>query len=198
MVVSFLTAHNLTFSGSRSPAIHIVLSPNLLVFFNGSDIVSPFSDKRQLQDFLAIMSRKFPQLILTNAAGNNLMLQHEWKVLISTKSMMVYGLSLFNTILIILFIAACTVLFIGGVLRFFWLRGNALIRAKKHKQMYQCYIDSIKVLRMSEMETTRCNEQTLYQKYTKDAQNLYTFFGIHQQAVLPNSIFMMNVTETER
>uniref|UniRef100_A0A0R3S5W8 Plexin_cytopl domain-containing protein n=1 Tax=Elaeophora elaphi TaxID=1147741 RepID=A0A0R3S5W8_9BILA len=222
MVVSLLTDHNLTFSGSRYPAIHVVLPPNLLVFLNRSDIISPFSDRRQLQDFLTIISRNFPQLILKNRAGNHLMLQHEWKVLISTKSTMVYGLSLFNTILIILFIATCTVFFIASVFRFFRLQGNATIRAKKHRQKYQvsyhevlesitififvtltkleveadgvqiqCYIDSIKALRMSQMETTGRSRQALQQKYIKDVQNLYTLFGIHRQNVLlPNDMLM--------
>ncbi|OZC11218.1 hypothetical protein X798_01634, partial [Onchocerca flexuosa] len=86
MVASFLAAYNLTFDDSRSSAIHIVLPSKLLMFFNRSNIESPFDNKKQLQDFLATVNRNFPQLILTNVAGSNLMLQHEWKILISTKS----------------------------------------------------------------------------------------------------------------
>ncbi|MCP9261955.1 hypothetical protein DINM_005261 [Dirofilaria immitis] len=82
MVASFFTVNNQTFSDYRSPAIHIVLSSKLLMFFNTSHIESPFDDKRQLQDFLA----KLPTTDPKNTVDNNLILQREWKILISTKS----------------------------------------------------------------------------------------------------------------
>ncbi|EJW82461.1 hypothetical protein WUBG_06629, partial [Wuchereria bancrofti] len=50
---------------------------------------------------------------------------------------MVYRLSLFNTVLIILFIVICTVLFIGNVFRFSWLQTSTVIEAKERKRMYQ-------------------------------------------------------------
>uniref|UniRef100_A0A8R1XNB3 Uncharacterized protein n=2 Tax=Onchocerca TaxID=6281 RepID=A0A8R1XNB3_ONCVO len=207
MVASFLTAYNRTFDDSRSSAIHIVLPSKLLMFFDRNNIESPFDNKRQLQDFLATVNRNFPQLILKNVAGSNLMLQHEWKILISTKSVMIYGLSLFNTILIILFIATCTILFVGSIFRFSWLQHNAAIRAKKYKRIYQYQIDNIRMLRMLQAER---NGEALRQKYKEVAKNLYAFFGIRRQeqiyqkkffkpdSALPNDIFMMNLTETER
>ncbi|KAM3719128.1 Citrate synthase [Dirofilaria immitis] len=205
MVASFFTVNNQTFSDYRSPAIHIVLSSKLLMFFNTSHIESPFDDKRQLQDFLANVNRNFPQLILKNTVDNNLILQREWKILISTKSVMVYGFSLFNTFLIILFIAICTMLFVGSIFRFSWLQQNTVIRTKKSKRLYQCQIDEIKILRMLQVER---NGQILRQKYKEIAKNLYTFFGVPRENqicqlfradfALSNDIFMMNLAEMDR
>ncbi|OZC11217.1 hypothetical protein X798_01633 [Onchocerca flexuosa] len=120
---------------------------------------------------------------------------------------MIYGLSLFNTILIILFIATCTILLVGSIFRFFWLQHNAAIRAKKYKRIYQHQIDDIRMLRILQTERSR---QALWQKYKEVAKNLYTFFGIRRQeqiyqkklfkpdSALPNDIFMMDLTGSER
>ncbi|VDK72320.1 unnamed protein product [Onchocerca ochengi] len=63
------------------------------------------------------------------------------------------------------------------------------------------------MLRMLQAER---NGEALRQKYKEVAKNLYAFFGIRRQeqiyqkkffkpdSALPNDIFMMNLTETER
>ncbi|VIO94349.1 Uncharacterized protein BM_BM1187 [Brugia malayi] len=104
---------------------------------------------------------------------------------------MVYGLSLFNTVLIILFIIICTVLFIGNVFRFSWLQTSTVIKAKKRKRMYQCYVDSIRTMQMLQVETVGRSREALQQKYIESAQTLYTFFGVHRQTTLPNDMFMI-------
>uniref|UniRef100_A0A1I8EKC3 Uncharacterized protein n=1 Tax=Wuchereria bancrofti TaxID=6293 RepID=A0A1I8EKC3_WUCBA len=95
------------------------------------------------------------------------------------------------SVLIILFIVICTVLFIGNVFRFSWLQTSTVIEAKERKRMYQCYIDSIKAMQILQVETVGCSREALQRKYIESAQNLYTFFGIHRQTTLPNDMFMI-------
>uniref|UniRef100_A0A915Q6Z8 Uncharacterized protein n=1 Tax=Setaria digitata TaxID=48799 RepID=A0A915Q6Z8_9BILA len=120
---------------------------------------------------------------------------------------MVYGLFLFNTVLIILFIATCIVLFIGIVHRLSSLQKLTNITMKKYKRIYQHFIDDIGQLRTLQTETAGCSDQTQRQKYLKVRQNLYNFFAIHQQNQMrqlfkadfksSDGIYMMDFTKTE-
>ncbi|VDK45640.1 unnamed protein product [Gongylonema pulchrum] len=100
----------------------------------------------------------------------------------------IYSLSLFNTILIILFVAICIVLCVGATVRFARIRAIIEDAAKKCKHKCQLHVDNILQLRQLEAWVTEPGDQNLWRKQRIEVCCMSTIFNLNLFTILKRPI----------